>query len=65
MSPSEIKKGVDILKQKGLRNRVILEASGGITIETLEVYADSGIDVVSLGLLTRNAKWIDLSLEIE
>lgn len=65
MSPSEIKKGVEILKQKGLREHVVLEASGGITLETLEEYADSGIDVVSLGLLTRNARWIDLSLEIE
>lgn len=65
MQPSEIKKGVGILEQKGQRDRVILEASGNITIDNLEEYAGSGIDVISLGMLTRNARWIDLSLEIE
>ncbi len=65
MLPSEIKRGVEILKQNGQRNHVILEASGNITIDNLEEYAGSGIDVISLGMLTRNARWIDLSLEIE
>ncbi len=65
MLPSEIKKGVEILKQKGQRERVVLEASGNITLDDLEEYADSGIDVISLGMLTRNARWIDISLEIE
>ena len=65
MLPSEIKKGVEILKQKGQRERVVLEASGNITLDDLEEYAGSGIDVISLGMLTRNARWIDISLEIE
>ena len=65
MLPSEIKKSVEILKQKGQRDRVVLEASGNITLDNLEEYADSGIDVISLGMLTRNARWIDISLEIE
>jgi nicotinate-nucleotide pyrophosphorylase (carboxylating) len=65
MLPSEIKKGVEILKQKSQRDRVILEASGNITLDNLEEYAGSGIDVISLGMLTRNARWIDISLEIE
>lgn len=65
MLPSEIKKGVEILKQIGQREHVVLEASGNITLDNLEEYADSGIDVISLGMLTRNARWIDLSLEIE
>lgn len=65
MLPSEIKKGVEILKQIGKRDRVILEASGNITLDDIEEYASTGIDVISLGMLTRNARWIDLSLEIE
>jgi nicotinate-nucleotide pyrophosphorylase (carboxylating) len=65
MPPSEIKEGVEILKQNGQRDRLILEASGNITIDNLEEYAGSGIDVISMGMLTRNARWIDLSLEIE
>jgi nicotinate-nucleotide pyrophosphorylase (carboxylating) len=44
---------------------VLLEASGGITQDNIEEYAACGVDVISLGALTRNARWIDLSLEIE
>jgi nicotinate-nucleotide pyrophosphorylase (carboxylating) len=65
MPPPEIKKGVELLKREGIRDRVLLEASGNITVETLKDYAESGVDVVSMGSLTRNARWIDLSLEIE
>ncbi len=65
MEPSEIKKAIVLLKNKGLRDRLMLEASGDITRENLEDYADSGIDVISMGSLTRNARWIDFSLEIK
>jgi nicotinate-nucleotide pyrophosphorylase (carboxylating) len=44
---------------------VILEASGGISLCNIPEYARSGVDVISLGALTRDARWIDLSLEIE
>jgi nicotinate-nucleotide pyrophosphorylase (carboxylating) len=65
MSTPEIEKGVRLLQQKGLRDRVLLEASGGIKPSNIEDYARTGVDVISLGALTRDAKWIDLSLEIE
>jgi len=65
MAPAEIAKGIELLQKRGLRNRVLLEASGGIKPEDIEDYASTGVDVISLGDLTRNARWIDLSLEIE
>ena len=65
MPPSKIAKCIELLKKRGLRDRVLLEASGGITLDDIEEYAASGVDVISLGALTRNARWIDLSLEIE
>jgi nicotinate-nucleotide pyrophosphorylase (carboxylating) len=65
MTPAKIAYGVELLQRKGLRARVLLEASGGITLDNIEKYAASGVDVISLGALTRNARWIDLSLEIE
>jgi nicotinate-nucleotide pyrophosphorylase (carboxylating) len=65
MAPEEIARGVEQLREKGLRSRVLLEASGGITPDNLQEYAACGVDVVSLGALTRNARWIDLSLEME
>lgn len=65
MGPEEIREGVELLVREGLRDRVILEASGGITPENIPEYAASGVDVISLGALTRSARWIDFSLEIE
>jgi nicotinate-nucleotide pyrophosphorylase (carboxylating) len=65
MDPAKIAEGVDVLKKEGLRERVILEASGGITLDNIKDYGASGVDVISLGALTKDARWIDLSLEIE
>jgi len=65
MVPKEIARGVELLTEKGLRDRMLLEASGGITLDNIQEYAGSGVDVISLGALTRNARWIDFSLEID
>lgn len=65
MLPSEIRRGVEVLQDKGLRDHLVLEASGGIKPENIEDYASTGVDVISMGALTRDAKWIDLSLEME
>jgi nicotinate-nucleotide pyrophosphorylase (carboxylating) len=65
MVPEEIARGVELLMEKGLRGHMLLEASGGITLDNIQEYAASGVDVISLGALTRNARWIDLSLEID
>jgi len=65
MAPAEIARGIELLQEKGLRNRVLLEASGGIKPESIGDYAATGVDVISVGALTRDARWIDLSLEIE
>ncbi|MBN1961361.1 MAG: carboxylating nicotinate-nucleotide diphosphorylase [Deltaproteobacteria bacterium] len=45
--------------------RVILEASGGITVEQVAAIANTGIDRISMGSLTHSALPIDLSLEIK
>lgn len=65
MGPGEIKEGIELLENKGLRQRLILEASGGINVENIGEYASTGVDVISLGALTRMAQWTDFSLEIE
>jgi nicotinate-nucleotide pyrophosphorylase (carboxylating) len=65
MRPETIREGVELLKREGKRDRVLLEASGGITPENVSDYAAAGVDVVSMGALTRSARWVDFSLEIE
>jgi nicotinate-nucleotide pyrophosphorylase (carboxylating) len=71
-------KGIDVIlldnmdttmmrKAVALRNAlspaVLLEASGGVTLETLRPIADSGVDRISVGALTHSAPNADLSME--
>ncbi len=65
MAADEIKKSIKILGEKGLRESVILEASGDITLENLHDYVKSGIDVISVGALTHSSSWLDISLRIK
>jgi nicotinate-nucleotide pyrophosphorylase (carboxylating) len=44
--------------------RPMLEASGGITLDTLDDYADTGVDLVSSGALTNSAPVLDIGLDI-
>ncbi len=64
MSPGEIGNTVKILVKKGLRNNVILEASGNVSIENVREYSRTGIDVISVGALTHSSNWLDMSLRI-
>jgi nicotinate-nucleotide pyrophosphorylase (carboxylating) len=64
MSVSEIKKAVSGLEKMGLRERVLLEASGGINLENIGEYAKTGVDILSIGRITHSAPSLDISLEI-
>jgi len=44
--------------------RPLLEASGGITLETLDAYADTGVDLVSSGSITNSARVLDIGLDV-
>lgn len=45
--------------------RTLLEASGGITEETLREVAETGVDIISLGALTHSVKAFDISMKIQ
>lgn len=63
MEPGEVISTVEMLKRKGLRDSVIIEASGGINQDNVVEYAKTGVDVISMGSLIHKANWIDVSLE--
>ncbi len=44
--------------------RPLLEASGGITFDTLDAYADTGVDLVSSGSLTNSTPVLDIGLDV-
>lgn len=46
-------------------DRPLLEASGGVTLETVRPVAETGVDLVSVGALTHSAPALDLSMLVE
>jgi nicotinate-nucleotide pyrophosphorylase (carboxylating) len=47
------------------KGRVTLEASGGVTLETVRAIADTGVDVISVGALTHSAPALDIGLDAD
>ncbi|MGD8323958.1 MAG: carboxylating nicotinate-nucleotide diphosphorylase, partial [Gammaproteobacteria bacterium] len=43
-------------------HRKLLEASGGITLDNVREYAETGVDMISIGSLTKNVRAIDFSM---
>lgn len=63
MTPDEIKEVVAY--RDASYPYVLLEASGNISLETIESYAKSGVDAISSGSLIHQANWIDLSMKMD
>ncbi len=57
MTPDEMRRAVDITA-----GRAQLEASGGITLQTVRAVAETGVDRISIGSLTKDIKAADLSM---
>jgi len=63
MDPDTVKKAVAIVRSREKGGSVFLEASGGITAETIEAYALTGINAVSMSSLTFGSSPIDISMD--
>ena len=63
-SPVQIKKTIIALQKKKLRNKIKLEASGGINSKNIGAYAKTGVDIISVGSVTNSVTGLDLSLEV-
>jgi nicotinate-nucleotide pyrophosphorylase (carboxylating) len=57
-TPQDVVKGIEIIN-----GRSETEASGGITMDTIRSYAETGVDYISVGALTHSFKSLDLSLK--
>jgi len=65
MTPSEIRRCINALSERGLREGRLLEASGGITLENVEEYAATGVDILSMGCLTHSVRSLNVKLELQ
>jgi nicotinate-nucleotide pyrophosphorylase (carboxylating) len=43
---------------------VVLEASGGVNLDTVRGIAETGVDVISVGALTHSAPSLDIGLDV-
>ena len=64
MSVGEVEEAIRSLRDKGLRDRVLIEVSGGIDENNILEYARLKPDVISLGFLTHSVRAVDMSLEV-
>lgn len=60
MDPVTMKRAVELNAGK-----LVLEASGGVSLESVAKIAESGVDVISVGALTHSAPVLDIALDIE
>lgn len=58
-TPAEIKEFITLVPK-----HIVTEASGGITMDDLHQYGDTGVDYISLGFLTHSVKALDISLRV-
>ena len=63
MHPEKIKKSLDIIRFFPGGESIFVEASGGITLENIQGYLDTGINAISVGALTHQIKSRDIRLE--
>ncbi len=66
MSPDQVRDCVAVAEAwaSSSGRRPLLEASGGITLQTVSAYASTGVDLISIGRLTNSAPVLDIGLDI-
>jgi nicotinate-nucleotide pyrophosphorylase (carboxylating) len=62
MTPHQVKNSIDRIKQE--TRWIPAEASGGIVLENIREYAETGVDFISVGALTHSARAVDISMSI-
>ena len=65
MKPTDIIRAIKALERGGLRDKVILEASGGIDPSNVESYVATGVDVISSSYITMRAPALDMGLKLK
>jgi len=65
MSVDELVKAVEIRRDAGLDHTVMLEASGGITLDNVSEIAATGVDRIAVGAITHSAPAVDIALDMD
>jgi len=63
MTPTDLQQCVAYQSEMRQQNRITLEASGGVTLQTIQSIAETGVDVISVGALTHSAPNADIAFD--
>jgi nicotinate-nucleotide pyrophosphorylase (carboxylating) len=64
MTAKEVKRSVERIKTSQPGRWIPTEASGGIVLDNIRAYAETGVDFISVGALTHSARAADISMSI-
>jgi nicotinate-nucleotide pyrophosphorylase (carboxylating) len=62
MTPDEVRACVTLVRDAGVE--ILVEVSGGVTLENVRAYADAGADVISTSVITQSAPALDVGFDI-
>ncbi|MBD3228108.1 MAG: carboxylating nicotinate-nucleotide diphosphorylase [Candidatus Lokiarchaeota archaeon] len=63
-NPGKASQVIEKLKQKNIRDKLLIEISGDITPENIIKYAKLDVDIISMGFITHSTKALGMSLDI-
>lgn len=65
MGIDQLRSAVEMRNRAGLKNRIELEASGGITLANVREVAMTGVERIAIGAITHSSGSVDIALDIE
>ena len=65
MKPDMVRTAVALVRAHPSGRKIVVEASGGITLENVRTFAEAGVDWISVGALTHSAPAVDMSFKIQ
>lgn len=64
MSPDMVRQAVTCVRAREHGSKIVVEASGGMTLDNVRTFAEAGVDWISVGALTHAAPAVDMSFKI-
>jgi nicotinate-nucleotide pyrophosphorylase (carboxylating) len=65
MTPTVVAGAVRLIRAHAGGSTCWIEASGGITLQTIRLFAEAGVDTISVGALTHSASSVDIALDVD
>ena len=65
MTPEQMRRAVAMRDDAGLKGKVALEASGGVTLDSVRGIAETGVERIAVGAITHSAPAVDIGFDLD